>query len=132
MLELVDGVIATGEKAFRPGRVSDPQDSECPIDPTLLAGGTGEGQRESSPGAASERDETSEKVGACYCCRAASVLTCTYHRMILTTQPLRVQKKRRQNANVPRHPIPLVPTRQLAVVRLVEMACLQLQHHWKA
>jgi len=87
MLELVDGIIATGEKAFYLEYVSDPWDLECPIDLTLLAGGTSEKQHESSPGAASEHDETSEKVGTCYHCYAASVLTHTYCRMILTTQP---------------------------------------------
>ena len=61
MLELVDGIVATGEKAFRPGCIAG-HEAEFPIDPALLVGDTSEEQRESSPGAASEHGETSEKV----------------------------------------------------------------------
>lgn len=37
MLELVDGIVATGESAFRPGRATTSEDVEWAIDPILLA-----------------------------------------------------------------------------------------------
>ena len=84
MLELVDGIVATGESAFRPGRLSD----HDLIDPVLLADGVSEEQQESSQGAVSEHGETSEKVQTSYHSCFASILMCTYHRMIRTTQSL--------------------------------------------